>query len=277
MKLITRAAAILLLSVLGVLPFSGDEKALTIALIPDGLSQNERMPLQRYLTQQMGRDVRVMTPESYNASMDGLTSGSIDFACLGALTYVRARAKIGVLPLVQRTTDLTLHSVFITGTNTNIHALRDLKGKKFAFGDINSASAHLMPYLELKRAGINPDTDLEFRYSGGHPLTVKLVETGIVEAGVVDETVYNSMVSSGKIDGKKVRVFYTSKPYVDYVYVARKGVTDAEREKFASALLDLKEGKDDDVLRILRANKFVKANDNEYGTLRQVARDLKMY
>lgn len=277
MKLFTRAAAIALLLVLGVRPFSGGEKSLTIALIPDGLSQAERMPLRDYLAQQMGQSVRVMTPESYNASLDGLSSGSIDFACLGALMYVRAHAKIGVVPLVQRTSDLQFHSVFIAGASTSIHSLRDLKGKKFAFGDINSASSHLIPYVELKKAGINPDTDLEFRYSGGHPLTVKLVETGIVDAGAVDETVYNSMVSSGKIDGKKVRVIYTSKPFVDYVYVARKGVSDAEREKFAAALLDLKEGKDDTVLRILRASKFVKASDGEYATVRQVAHELKMY
>lgn len=277
MKLKTRAAALALLFALGVTPFSGWEKGITLALIPDGLSAQERVPLQDYLMQQMGSDVRLMMPESYNAAMDGLAGGSIDFACLGALNYVRARAKIGVIPLVQRTTDLQFHSVFITGAGSAIHSLNDLKGKKFAFGDMNSASAHLIPYLELKQAGIDPNKDFEFRYSGGHPLTVKLVEAGIVDAGVTDETVYNSMVSSGKIDGKKVRIFHTSKPFVDYVYVARKGVPEAEREKFIGALLGLKEGKDNGVLKVLRANKFVRANDEEYATLRQVAHELKMF
>jgi phosphonate transport system substrate-binding protein len=273
----TRAAAFALLVVVATQPFSGGEKGRTLALIPDGLSPQERIPLQDYLTQQMGGDVRLMMPESYNAAMDGLAGGSIDFACLGALTYVRAHAKIGVVPLVQRTTDLQFHSVFITGANTKIYSLKDLKGKKFAFGDINSASAHLMPYIELRRAGINPETDLEFRYSGGHPLTVKLVEAGVVDAGVTDETVYSSMVSSGKIDGKKIRVFYTTKPYVDYVYVARKGVPEAERDRFVSAMLGLKQGKNDSVLKVLRASKFVKASDEEYASLRQVAHELKMF
>jgi phosphonate transport system substrate-binding protein len=278
MRLKTRAAAfVLLFLALGVHPFSGGEKGITLALIPDGLSTQERAPLQDYLTHEMGTDVRLMTPESYTAAVDGLNSGSIDFACLGALTYVRAHAKIGVVPLVQRTADLQFHSVFIAGTATKIHSLSDLKGKKFAFGDINSASAHLMPYLELKQAGIDPNKDLEFRYSGGHPLTVKLVEAGVVDAGVTDETVYHSMVSSGKIDGKKVRIFYTSKPYVDYVYVARKGLPEAERDRFVSAMLSMKQGKDDSALKVLRASKFVKATDDEYGTLRQIARELKMF
>ena len=60
-----------------------------------------------------------------------------------------------------RASDLRYHSVFITGTDSSIHSLRDLKGKKFAFGDIDSTSAHLMAYRELKQAGIDPETDLK--------------------------------------------------------------------------------------------------------------------
>jgi phosphonate transport system substrate-binding protein len=261
----------------GAVSLWGADKPITVALIPDGLSQSERMPLQNYLTEHMGREVRVFVPNSYQEAVDGLADGSLDFACLGALMYVRSHAKIGVIPLVQRSSDLQFHSVFITGSGSAIHSLRDLKGKKFAFGDINSASAHLMPYVELKHAGLNPGTDFDVRYSGGHSLTVKLVESGIVDAGVTDETVFNSMVSNGKIDHNKVRVFYTTKPYVDYAYVARKGVPDALREKFSQAFLELREGKDDSVLKILRATKFVKVNDEEYGTLRQIARELNMF
>lgn len=254
----------------------GADKPITVALIPDGLSQADRMPLQNYLSERLGHEVRVFVPNSYKDAVDGLSDGNVDFACLGALMYVRAKAKLGVIPLVQRSTDLQFHSVFITNSSS-IHSLHDLKGRKFAFGDINSASAHLMPYVELKRAGMNPDTDFQFRYSGAHDITVKLVESGIVDAGVTDETVFNSMISSGKIDHNKVRVFYTSKPYVDYAYVARKGLPDSVREKFVEAFLDLKEGKDDQILKILRASHYVKVNDEEYASLRQVARELNMF
>jgi len=51
-----------------------------------------------------------------------------------------------------------------------------------------------MPYRELRQAGLNPDTDLEFRYSREHPATVKLVELGIVDAGAVDESILNAMI-----------------------------------------------------------------------------------
>jgi phosphonate transport system substrate-binding protein len=171
---------------------------------------------------------------------------------------------------------LQFHSLIIANASKQIYSLNDLRGKQFAYGDINSTSGHVIPYLEMKRAGINPDRDIESRYSGEHSATVKLVEMGIVDAGAVDESVFNAMIKDGRADRSRLRVIYTSHPFVDYVYVARRGVTDSEREKFAAALLALKEGKNDDVLKLLRATKFVKANDGEYAAIRDAAQQLNL-
>ena len=255
----------------------GADKPITVGLVFDGLTPAERAPLQAYLTKAMGRPVNLVVPDVYSVTVAGLADGSYDFACLGALMYVRSRAKYGVIPLVQRTSDLQFHSVFITGTDSSIHSLNDLKGTQFAFGDVNSASAHLIPYRELKRAGINPETDLKTRYSGSHVATAALVESGVVDAGALDETVFNALISSGKLHADKVRVFHASAPFVDYVYVAGKDVPEADRQRFARALLALKEGEADPVLKILRAKQFVVANDQEYAAVRQIAKALKMF
>jgi phosphonate transport system substrate-binding protein len=277
MSALTRAIAILFVSLAAAVSASGADNSITLALTPDGLSPEQRIPLQNYLKQYTGRDVKLVTFDSYAATLDGLASGSVDFACIGAVTYVRGRAKSGIVPLVQRTSDLQFHSVIIANTSKSIYSLAELKGKRFAFGDINSTSGHVIPYLEMKRAGINPDTDLEVRYSGEHPATVKLVEMGMVDAGAVDESVFNSMIKDGRANRDKLRVIHTSKPFVDYVYVARRGISEAEREKFAAALLALKEGKNDDVLKLLRASKFIRANDEEYAAVRGAAHELKMF
>jgi len=183
---------------------------------------------------------------------------------------------MGLIPLVQRESDLQYHSLIIANTSKPIYSLSDLKGKQFAYGDINSTSGHVIPYLEMKRAGLNPDTDLQFRYSGEHSATVKLVEMGMVDAGAVDEAIFNAMIKDGRADRNRLRVIHTSKSFVDYVYVARRGMSDSEKEKFAAALLALKEGKNDDILKLLRASKFVKANDGEYAAIREAAQELKL-
>ncbi|MGB2890946.1 MAG: phosphate/phosphite/phosphonate ABC transporter substrate-binding protein [Candidatus Acidiferrales bacterium] len=259
----------------------GGNKPLSVGMIPDAgatqVSIQEKEPLKNYLAKKLGQEVNLVIPTNYNATVEALGNGSLDFAYLGGLTYVKAHRQYGVVPLVQRTTDLEFHSLFITGTNSRIQSLGDLKGKTFAFGDINSTSGHLMPYYELKQAGINAETDLRYRYTGSHPATAKAVESGAMDAGALDESVYNSMVAEGKLDKTKVRVFYTSKPFLDYVWAARKDVSKDDQEKFARAFTDLQEGMDDQVLGILRGKKFVRANDDEYELLRKVAEELKMF
>jgi len=249
-------------------------------MIPDAgatqVSIEEKAPLRDYLAKATGTKVDLIIPTNYNATVEALGNGSLDFAYLGALTYVKAHDRYGVLPLVQRSADKNFHSLFITQTGGGIQKLADCKGKRFAFGDINSTSGHLIPFDELKKAGINADQDMQIRYTGSHAATVKAVEGGAADAGALDETVYHSMISEGKVDGSKVRIFLTSPPFVDYVWVARKDAGEAQREGFAKAFLSLKEGKDDAILNILRGKDFVRADDAEYANIRKIARDLKM-
>jgi len=260
--------------------YAGD-KPLSVGMIPDAgatqVSVQEKEPLKNYLAKQLGHEVNLIIPTNYNATVEALGNGSLDFAYLGGLTYVKARRQYGVVPLVQRTSDLAFHSLFITAANSSIRSLADLKGKTFAFGDINSTSGHLMPYFELKQAGINVDADLKYRYTGSHPATAKAVESGAADAGALDESVYNAMIAEGKLDQSKLRVFYTSAPFLDYVWVARKDVSKQDQEKFVRAFTGLQEGKDDQVLGILRGKKFVPASDDKYELLRKIAEELKMF
>jgi len=271
------AAAWVVICILAVTSLCGADRAITVGVVIDGSNSEDRAPLQAYLTKAMGRPVTIASPDTYGATVAALADGSYDFACLGALVYIRARAKYGVIPLVQRVTDLHYRTVFITPTGSSIYSLTDLMGKQFAFGDIDSTSAHLMAYRELKRAGINPETDLKYRYTGSHLATAALVADGAVDAGAIDKTVFDFLIRGGKLDSKKIRVFFTSEPYLDYVWVAREDVPHSERARFAASLLALKEGKDDRLLKILRAHKFVVANDREYEITRRIAHELGMF
>src|SRR5579872_394072 len=251
-------------------------EAIRVGMIPDAgatqVSIDEKRPLQSYLAKHVGRNVELVIPTNYNATVEALGNGSLDFAYLGALTYVKAHERYGVLPLVQRTADQQFHSLFITAADSSIKGLADLKGKNFAFGDINSTSGHLMPDLALRKAGIDPDKDFKFRYTGSHAATAKAVESGVADAGALDETVYKQMTAKGDVNPAKVRVFYTTPEFVDYVWVARKDVDQKLGERFANAFLILQQPQNAQVLDILRGDKFVRATDVEYDTIRQVAK-----
>ena len=258
----------------------GAAASLRIGMIPDAgatqVSIDEKAPLRDYLSAKTGRTIELVIPTNYNATVEALGNGSLDFAYLGGLTYLKAHQAYDVVALVQRTSDRQFHSLFITQTDAPIRKLTDLRGKRFAFGDVSSTSGHLMPDYALRNAGIDPDKDLTVRFTGNHPATAKAVESGTVDAGAMDESVFKSMIDGGQVDKTKVRVFFTTPPFVDYVWVARKDVPKTDQDTVANAFLALREPADDKVLGILRGTSFVKANDAEYATLRSIAVQLKL-
>ncbi|HEX3576814.1 MAG TPA: phosphate/phosphite/phosphonate ABC transporter substrate-binding protein [Rhodopila sp.] len=252
---------------------------LRVGMVPDAgatqVSIREKDPLRNFLAAQIGGPVELIIPTSYNATVEGLGNGSLDVAYLGGLTYVKARERYKVVPLVQRKVDQQFHSVMIAHAGSGIHSIADLKGKSFAFGDINSTSGHLFAYLAMKQAGLNVRTDLKStRYTGSHTATAQTVASGVADAGSLDETVLHGMLADGKIPANSVYIFYTSPPFADYVWVARAGLPAATQDKVAGAFLGLKAGRDDAILQILRAGDFVRANDAEYDQVRQVGHEL---
>lgn len=256
---------------------SNREEPIKIGMVPDAgatqISVSQKQPLGDYLSKKLGRPVKLIIPTSYNATVEAIGNGSLDIAYLGGLTYAKAHELYGVVPLVQRDIDQHFHSLFITTAGSGIRQLVDLRGKTFCFGDINSTSGHLIPQSMLLKAGIDPQRDFSsVRYTGSHPATALAVATGSCDAGALDETVFDQMIEAGKIDKKTVTVFKVSKPFADYVWVARKGLGPSTRNAFASALLDLREGKGDNVLSILRGKRFVPASNASYVDVTKTAK-----
>jgi phosphonate transport system substrate-binding protein len=252
---------------------------LRVGMIPDAgatqISIEEKAPLQKYLEQQLGMPVKLIIPTNYNATVEGIGNSSLDVAYFGGLTYVKAHARYGAIPLVQRDIDRQFHSLLITRTETKIDSLKDLQDKTFCFGDINSTSGHLFPYLMMKNAGILPDKNLKsYRYTGSHAATAQAVAAGACDAGSMDESVYKSMVADGKLGANAVKIFFTTPPFADYVWAARKDLPSDLQQKFAKAMLRLQPGQDDKILEILRGKHFVEATNDEYSEVERVAKEL---
>jgi len=137
---------------------------------------------------------------------------------------VQSSKRAGVKPLAQRDRDRNFHSQFVTQPGSPIQSLSDLKGRSFAFGDVNSTSGHLMPEYFMRENKVDPEVIAKAIYTGGHDATLLAVANGKVDAGALDEAVFQRMTSQGKVDPAKVRVFWTTPPFFDYVWVARKGL-----------------------------------------------------
>jgi len=86
--------------------------------------------------------------------------------------------------------------------------------------------------------------------------------------------VWNRLVAGDKFDKSKVKVIWTTPPFVDYVWTARKDLPAATVQKFADAFLTLDASKPEDkaVLDLQGAKKFVTANPADFDVIEQVGR-----
>lgn len=251
---------------------------LHLSMIPTtdpGKIIRESQSFIEYLQNKTGAKVELSVPTNYAAVVEAVSNDRVDIAYFGGFTYVQASARAGIAPLVQREEDQVFHSKFITQLASPVHSLSDLKGHSFAFGDVNSTSGHLMPAYFMRQQGVDHAVIEKAVYTGGHDATALAVANGKVDAGAMDELVYARMIKEGKLSETQVRVFYTTPPFFDYVWAARKGLDPALAEAFAKALLELDAQNSDQkpILELLNATKYVRAKDSSYEPLRQAAKE----
>jgi len=235
----------------------------------------ESQPFIAYLEKETGAKVELSVPTNYAAVVEAVANDRVDIAYLGGFTYVQASARAGAVPLVQREKDQSFHSLFITQPDSPVHSLTDLKGHSFAFGDVNSTSGHLMPAYFMRQQGVDQTVIDKAIFTGGHDATALAVANKKVDAGAMDEQVFARMIKEGKLIESKVRVFYTTPPFFDYVWAARQGLDHWMADTFTNAMLKLNQAgpEQQPILQLLNASKYVRAVDANYDPLRQAARD----
>jgi phosphonate transport system substrate-binding protein len=256
-------------------PSPAGAPVLRVSMIPTTTADKmlrESEPLRTYLEHATGARVELTIPLNYAAVVEAFGAGKVDIAYFGGFTYVQAHQRFAAKPLVQRDRDQAFHSLFITQADSPIAGLADLAGKQFAFGDVNSTSGHLMPEYFLRKANVDPAVITGAIYTGGHDATALAVANHKVDAGALDEAVYGKLVKDGVL-APKLKIFYTTPPFFDYVWAARPALDAALADKFAQAMLalDAQNPQHQPVLALLQATHYVAATDANYAPLREAA------
>lgn len=279
MKLLTIAAVSAVLVISAALGRADVPEVLRVSAIPDE-NPTELLriytPFSQYLARELGMKVQFTPVVDYAATVEGLAAKKLDLVWYGGFTSVQAvrRTQGRATRLALRQEDAEFKSVFIAKPGSGIKNLPDLKGKTFAFGSVGSTSGHLMPRSFLLEAKVNPERDFrQVAYSGAHDATALWVESGKVEAGALNFLVWDKLVTTKKVDLSKVDVFYTTPPYVDYVWTARGDLDRGLQERITAAFLKLDYNNPEhrQLLDLHRTRKYIKANDADWKGIEEAA------
>ena len=94
-----------------------------------------------------------------------------------------------------------------------------------------------------------------------------------MDAGALNFLVWDKLVSTGKVDPGKIKVFWTTPPYVDYVWTVRGGVDAGLRERIASAFLKLSYDNPEHrrLLDLHRTKGYIPARDEDWKGIEEAA------
>ena len=259
---------------------SGDQP-LQVGLIPNENPEEveaQYQPLEDYLKKELGREVQLSVPTTYNAVVEAMVSGELDLAYFGGLTYVQARQRADVHPLFTevnpRTGTTKYRSVIIVPADSDVKKVEDLEGETFAFGSVSSTSGSLYPSIMLDQAGIDYRTDLgEVIYTGGHDTTAQAVANGQVAAGGLEDRILYDLQEEGIIEKGKVRVIEESDPIEGYPWVVRNALAGKDEQDLIDAFLGIE---DPELLDLLRAEDYQKVQAGDYDYVEKQARKLDL-
>lgn len=244
---------------------------------PESVEANYE-PFGDYLSEQLGRQVELTVPTSYNAVVEAMVNDQLDLAYFGGLSYVQARNRADEAPLVTeinpRTGDTTYHSVIIVPADSEIDDVSELRGRDFAFGSVSSTSGSLYPAIMLRDAGIDYRTDLgNFNYTNGHDATAQAVANGQVDGGGLEDRILYDLEDKGTVDENSVRVIEESDSIEGYPWVVRGALPDDLKMDITQAFLDLD---DPALLDLLRAEGYERVEAKDYDYVEEQAKELDL-
>lgn len=248
---------------------------------PTGMVQKHNKLLE-YLTNKLGvKQVRLQTASDYNGILKLLVRGDIDIAWLASNISVEARNNPEVQLLVKPIrfgTDY-YRGIIIARQDSGIRGLKDLKGKKFAWVEKESASGYIFPKALLLEAGTDPEKDFaEAQFLGKHDAVVLNVLLGKYDAGACYDDARNTLRDKAKMD--ELTILATTEEISNEPIVCRKSLPPDLIEKIKQAFLELNnksfEGKE--VLKDLTdVQGFKPANFNDYDYIEKVQKLLESH
>jgi eukaryotic-like serine/threonine-protein kinase len=234
-------------------------------------AQGERVAA--WLKKRFDRDVRPVVVGDYQALVESISEGEVDFAWMPPVSFVRAADRgVGVVALAQRYGRPTYESAIVVRADSPVMSIEDMRGKSIAYVDRESASGYVFA-ADLLTRELGRDALGEQHFQGSHKAVTDSVRRKWVDAGatyLVRDT-QGRVVRSGWLDladGDDIplRVLATTPSIPCDAIVHRPGLAIGLIERLANMLVDV-EG-DSEGLTLLK---------EIFGTGAMVRADLRIY
>jgi phosphonate transport system substrate-binding protein len=217
--------------------------------------------IAKLIGEKVGCKVELYVATSYNAEIEAMRNGKLEFGQFGPLGYVLAH-QVAHAEAVATFADTnrqpaTYYASIVTWNGSGITTLKQTQGQSFAYADAASTSGHLFPAYGLRKNGIDADTGVKAVYAGSHTASFEALRNHKVMAGELNSEQIASARLHGEYDDKAYLTLWKSDPIPVDPIAIRGDMPPEFKARLAKVLstLDLHELSQDD-------QKFIQANDS---------------
>jgi len=143
-------------------------------------------PFLEYLEAKTGHEFELYFTKKGDSIAEYIGKGIVHFAAVGAGTYISASEFYPVIPLVRGVMSngkSAYRAMIFTSIDSDIKTVKDIIGKRFAFGGFTSTQGHLIPRIILIQNGVSLRDLQDYGWTGSHSETANSVTKGEYDAG----------------------------------------------------------------------------------------------
>ncbi|MDO5492862.1 MAG: phosphate/phosphite/phosphonate ABC transporter substrate-binding protein [Nesterenkonia sp.] len=290
----------------------GSEEALVLGLVPsqdaDALVEDADVLAER-LSEEMDREIEPYITDNYSGLITAMQTGQADIGMFGPVALVQAVDQADAEPILQSVrfgsdtyvtqwftndpdtycTDEPVEEedddgntfLFCNGTDeaedgpVGEDALEQIEsGATISFVDEGSASGYYYPATQLEQvADLDPMTDLDAQFAGGHPNSVLNVYNGEISLGVSFDDARTDVVEEEPDVGEEVVVFAYSENIPNDGIVVSSDLSEEEQEQVTDGFLALTESDEglDALDEVYNIEDLVEADTDALDAAREVA------
>ena len=264
----------ILLLLLPITCFSGEQLVLGVHPYKSPSILIEKFqPLAKYLSKKLSIPVEIKISKDYELHIKSISKNEFDIAYLGPASYVKLTKQFGKKSILARQRIKgkdSFKGVIIVRQDSNIENLKNLKNKRFAFGDVSSTMSHLVPRYMLIKAGVPVNKLKKYRFYGSHDNVALAVLTGDTDAGAVKEAVYNKYKSRG------LRALKFTPDISEHLFISTSKMSDKLTDDVRYLLLNMNSNNniEKNIFNSIKPgiDGFVTAKDSDYKNLRDILR-----
>ena len=206
--------------------------------------------------------------KTYEEALTGFAKGEVDFVRFGPASFVlteQQSPKIEVLAVEQKKGAVVSKGMIVVRRESEIRSVADLRGKSFAFGDVNSTIGRYLAQDVLLKNGIKAEDLGSFAYLGRHDMVFGRVAVGDFDAGSIKSGTFLKLNKRRKLKNRGQLRAIATFDNVTKPWIARAGLpTDVKRALRVALLGDHPE----EVLKGLKIDGFVAVQDQHFKPVR---------